>query len=110
MNVIVNREELFELRMIEGLLEKLELFYKVIGLYFLFLYRMDRRSEVIYWECVWEEFIDKIYNVLRKDMKKFKRICSVCFKDFFWNYDYVICDLCFYKRFCRRYGDEDFNY
>ncbi|MCY9020144.1 helicase [Priestia megaterium] len=109
MNTIVNREELPEPRMIEGSLEKLELSYKAIGLHLLFLYRMDRRPEAIYWERVREELTDKIHNVLRKDMKKFKRTCSTCAKDLPWNHDHAICDSCFHKRFRRRYGDDDFN-
>jgi ATP-dependent RNA helicase SUPV3L1/SUV3 len=109
MNAIVNREELPEPRMIEGSLEKLELSYKAIGLHLLFLYRMDRRPEAIYWERVREELTDKIHNVLRKDMKKFKRTCSTCSKDLPWNHDHAICDSCFHKRFRRRYGDDDFN-
>ena len=110
MNAIVNREELPEPRMIEGSLEKLELSYKAIGLHLLFLYRMDRRPEAIYWERVREELTDKIHNVLRKDMKKFKRTCSTCAKELPWNHDHAICDSCFHKRFRRRHGDGyDFN-
>ncbi|WP_155010168.1 helicase-related protein [Priestia megaterium] len=110
MNAIVNREELPEPRIIEGSLEKLELSYKAIGLHLLFLYRMDRRPEAIYWERVREELTNKIHDVLRKDMKKFKRTCSACSKDLPWNHDHAICDSCFHKRFRRRHGDDDFNY
>ncbi len=70
MNTIVNREELLEPRMIEGSMEKLELSYKAIGLHLLFLYRMDRRPEAIYWERVREELTDKIHYVLRKGYEK----------------------------------------
>lgn len=82
MNAIVNREELPEPRIIEGSLEKLELSYKAIGLHLLFLYRMDRRPEAIYWERVREELTDKIHNVLRKDMKNLKERAVLVLKTF----------------------------
>jgi len=103
LNALVEKEELPEPKIEEGSLEKLELSYKAIGLHLLFLYRLDKRIEAIYWERMREDLSDKIHDVLKKDMKEYKKRCTSCSKELAWNHEHAICDSCFRRRYINRY-------
>ena len=105
LNALVEKEELPEPKIEEGSLEKLELSYKAIGLHLLFLYRLDKRTEAIYWERMRENLSDKIHEVLKKDMKEYKKRCTSCSKELAWNHEHAICDSCFRRRYSNRYYD-----
>ena len=49
-----------------GNLEEFELSYKAIGLHLLFLYRMDRRTEAVYWERVREKISNGVHEQLKR--------------------------------------------
>lgn len=85
-------------------LEDLELSYKAIGLHLLFLYRLDRRTEALYWERVREEISDQVHETLKKDLKKFTKKCKQCGRNLSWESPFQICDACYAKR--NRYSKE----
>ncbi|MFP3726532.1 helicase-related protein [Priestia filamentosa] len=110
MNAIVAGVELPEPKIQEGSLEKLELSYKAVGLHIMFLYRLEKSTEALYWERVREEISDKIHEVLKKDIKTYKKRCSNCSKELSWNHEHAICDACFRKRAQRQYYRDYHNY
>jgi len=99
---IVQGRELAEPVVKEGSLEELELSYKAIGLHLLFLYRLDKRTEAIYWERLRLEISDKVQERLKTDIKKFVKKCRNCGKKMPWDHPFPTCDACYrtkYKRF-----------
>jgi ATP-dependent RNA helicase SUPV3L1/SUV3 len=90
----------------EGSLEELELTYKAVGLQLLFLYRLNERTEAIYWERLREEISDKVQERLKTDIKKFVKKCKNCGKKLPWDHSFPICDACHAARY-RRYWNED---
>ncbi|MGG0284469.1 helicase-related protein [Peribacillus butanolivorans] len=78
-------------------LEELELSYKAIGLHLLFLYRMGRRTEAIYWERVREEISDGVHDQLKDEMINYQRKCKRCGKKLPDSLRFQICDACYHK-------------
>ncbi|MFF2288891.1 helicase-related protein [Peribacillus butanolivorans] len=78
-------------------LEELELSYKAIGLHLLFLYRMGRRTEAIYWERVREEISDGVHNQLKDEMINYQKKCKRCGKKLPDSLRFQICDACYHK-------------
>jgi ATP-dependent RNA helicase SUPV3L1/SUV3 len=91
---IINNEDLPEPFIKKRTLEDLELSYKKLGLHLLFLYRLDRRTEAIYWERVRNELSDEVHEKLQTDVGSFAKRCRVCGRHLPWNYDFPICDHC----------------
>ncbi|WCK52598.1 DEAD/DEAH box helicase [Aneurinibacillus sp. Ricciae_BoGa-3] len=106
MMAIVRHEELPEPKTEHGSLEELELSYKVVGLHLLFLYKLDKQTKAHYWERVREQISDEIHELLRKDMKRFKKTCKYCGCELSWDYPYSMCNKCHNQRQRRRYFDD----
>ncbi|MGO4886819.1 helicase-related protein [Anaerobacillus sp. MEB173] len=102
MVAIVRGKVLPEPEVIRESLEDLELSYKAIGLHLLFLYRLDRRTEAIYWERLREKLSDEIHELLKTDVGNFTKKCKHCEKSLPWDYRYSICDRCYYMRHRRK--------
>ncbi|MFC3885966.1 helicase-related protein [Bacillus songklensis] len=103
MFAIVNKRELPEPPIKRESLEELELSYKAVGLHLLFLYRLDQRTEAIYWERVREEISDEIHEILKTGVKSLKKKCRKCGKSLAWDFSFQICDDCHTARYRRRY-------
>lgn len=84
-------------------LEELELTYKAIGLHLLFLYRLEKQTEAIYWERVREDVSNQVHERLKTDIKKFTKKCKSCGKILPWESQYQICDACHTSRYRHKY-------
>ena len=104
MHAIIAGEELPEPRIKNRNLEDLELTYKAIGLHLLFLYRLDRRTEAIYWERIRESISDKVHDRLRTDVKNMAKKCKSCAKKLPWDLKFQICDACYERKYRRSYS------
>ncbi|SEM13336.1 ATP-dependent RNA helicase SUPV3L1/SUV3 [Mesobacillus persicus] len=82
-------------------LEDFELSYKAIGLHLLFLYRMGRRTEAVYWERVRTEISDEVHDSLRDEVENFRKKCKRCGKPLPEDSSFPICDPCFHGKFRR---------
>jgi ATP-dependent RNA helicase SUPV3L1/SUV3 len=98
---IINNEDLPEPFIKKRTLEDLELSYKKLGLHLLFLYRLERRTEAIYWERVRDELSDEVHEKLQTDVGSFSKRCRSCGRHLPWNYDFAICDHCHAARYKR---------
>lgn len=103
MSALVEGRDLPEPILKEGSLEELELTYKAIGLQLLFLYRLDERTEALYWERLREEISDKVQERLKTDIKKFVKKCKNCGKKLLWDHSFPICDACHTARYRRNW-------
>lgn len=101
MVAIIQGKELPEPKIKRRTLEDLELTYKAIGLHLLFLYRLNERTEVIYWERLREEISDEVHERLKTDVKKMTKKCRNCQKNLPLNFSYQICDSCHSARYRR---------
>lgn len=110
MFAIVKDQELPEPEMKKKSLEELELTYKSIGLHLLFLYRLDRRTEALYWERVREEISDQVHEKLKTDVKNFTKKCKNCGRKIPWESSFQICDSCHSARYRKRFDDDFSNF
>lgn len=94
MYAIIEGHDLPEPQIKERNLEELELTYKAIGLHLLFLYRLDRRTEAVYWERVRVEISDQVHERLKTDVKNIAKKCRRCGKKLSWDDKFQICDEC----------------
>ncbi|MDM5212611.1 helicase-related protein [Peribacillus sp. NJ4] len=78
-------------------LEELELSYKAIGLHLLFLYRMGKRTEAVYWERIREEISDGVHDQLKDEMLNYQKKCKRCGKRLPNDSRFQICDACYHK-------------
>ncbi|MBY0120422.1 DEAD/DEAH box helicase [Bacillus sp. S/N-304-OC-R1] len=104
MLAIIAGEDLPEPRIKNRNLEELELTYKAIGLHLLFLYRLDRRTEALYWERVREQISDKVHDRLRTDIKNMSKKCKSCGRKLPWDLRFQICDQCHERKYRRSYS------
>ena len=81
-----------------GNLEEFELSYKAIGLHLLFLYRMDRRTEAVYWERVREKISNGVHEQLKDEVINYQKKCKRCGKKLPDESRFPICDACFHNR------------
>jgi len=95
---IVGGYELPEPRIKKRTLEELELSYKAIGLHLLFLYRLNKRTDAVYWERIREEISLLVHEKLKTEVKNMQKKCRQCGKTLPWDHRYPICDSCFAKR------------
>ncbi|WP_100407936.1 helicase-related protein [Bacillus solitudinis] len=102
MKAIVTRNELPEPQLKKGSLEDLELSYKAVGLHLLFLYRLEQRTEALYWERVREEMSDVIHDFLKNDLRLLTKKCKHCGKKLSWEHSYSICDFCHSNRYRKK--------
>ncbi|TCJ03442.1 helicase-related protein [Cytobacillus praedii] len=105
MYAILNNADLPEPRIKKRNLEELELSYKAIGLHLLFLYRLDQRTEALYWERLREEISDHVHERLRTDVKNMAKKCRRCGRKLPWEHEFQICDECHMNQSRRRYGE-----
>ncbi|SFA90608.1 MULTISPECIES: DEAD/DEAH box helicase [unclassified Bacillus (in: firmicutes)] len=84
-------------------LEEMELTYKAIGLHLLFLYRLEKQTEAIYWERVRLEISDGVHEHLNTEVKNLKKTCRNCGKKLSWESSFAICDACHANRARRNY-------
>ncbi|MDQ0257909.1 ATP-dependent RNA helicase SUPV3L1/SUV3 [Evansella vedderi] len=101
METIVKGKELPEPIIKGDSLEDLELSYKAIGLHLLFLYRLGKRTEAIYWERLREEISDDVHEALKTNVKRAKK-CKKCGRKLPWEFNFPICDACHHTRVRRR--------
>lgn len=90
----VHNEDLPEPSIRKRTLEDLELTYKSVGLHLLFLYRLDQRTEALYWERVRDELGTMVHEKLKTDVQKMTKKCRRCGKKLSWEHPYPICDEC----------------
>ncbi|MDQ0216006.1 ATP-dependent RNA helicase SUPV3L1/SUV3 [Oikeobacillus pervagus] len=98
---IVSETELPEPSIKTATLSELELSYKAIGLHLLFLYRLDRRTEAIYWERIRDEISERANESLKNEIKNYKKTCRHCGKQLSINFPYAICNDCHSIRYQR---------
>ncbi|MBU8878395.1 RNA helicase [Bacillus sp. FJAT-29790] len=103
MRAIIEGDELPEPSIKKRNLEELELSYKAIGLHLLFLYRLEQRTEAIYWERVREEISDQVHERLKTDVKNMSKKCRRCGKKLPWDHEFPICNDCHSAQFRRNY-------
>jgi ATP-dependent RNA helicase SUPV3L1/SUV3 len=96
---IVLGNELPEPKIKQRTLEDLELSYKAIGLHLLFLYRLNKQTEAIYWERLREEISLLVHEKLKTEVKDMKKKCRQCNKKLPWDHRFQICDSCYSHRF-----------
>ncbi|MGE7780275.1 DEAD/DEAH box helicase [Peribacillus sp. NPDC097264] len=78
-------------------LEELELSYKAIGLHLLFLYRMGKRTEAVYWERVREEISNGVHDQLKDEIINYQKKCKRCGKQLPDTSRFQICDACYHN-------------
>ncbi|MFJ7975720.1 DEAD/DEAH box helicase [Peribacillus sp. JNUCC 23] len=76
-------------------LEEHELSYKAIGLHLLFLYRLDRGTEAVYWERVREEISDGVQDHLKDEVINYQKKCKRCGKKLPDDSRFPICEACY---------------
>jgi ATP-dependent RNA helicase SUPV3L1/SUV3 len=96
---IVAGNELPEPKIKKRTLEDLELSYKAIGLHLLFLYRLNKPTDAVYWERLREEISLLVHEKLKTDVKNMQKRCRQCNKKLDWNHRYPICDSCHAHRY-----------
>lgn len=104
MIAVINGDDLPEPSIKNRTLEELELTYKAIGLHLLFLYRLDRRTEAVYWERVREQISDKVHDRLKTDVKKMSKKCRSCGRKLPWDLKFQICDECHERKYRKNYS------
>lgn len=104
MEAIIKGEEMPEPEVKNGDLEELELSYKAIGLHLLFLYKLEQRTEAVYWERVREGISDEVHERLKTDVKSFTKKCKNCRKNLPWDHSFPICDACHAAKYRRPRG------
>lgn len=85
-----------------GNLEEFELSYKAIGLHLLFLYRMERKTEAIYWERVREEISNGVHEQLKDEVINYQKKCKRCGKKLPDESRFPICEACYHSRYHHR--------
>ncbi|OLO26514.1 RNA helicase [Alkalihalophilus pseudofirmus] len=101
MSAIIKGEELPEPIIKKGSLEEVELSYKAVGLHLLFLYRLDRRTEALYWERVREEISDDVHERLKTDVRNMSKQCKKCGTKLELDFSFPICEDCYSSRYKR---------
>lgn len=94
MKAIAENRELPEPLISTKNLEELELSYKAIGLHLLFLYRLDRRTEAIYWERVQKEISNGVHDHLKGVVVNYQKKCKRCGKILSDDSQFSICEDC----------------
>jgi ATP-dependent RNA helicase SUPV3L1/SUV3 len=102
MMAIIRGEELPEPQIVKGTLEELELSYKSIGLHLLFLYRLEKRTEAIYWERIRQEISDGVHDFLKNNVRNLSKQCKYCGKNMSWEHEFSMCDDCHVLRYRQR--------
>lgn len=104
MQAIVNGRDLPEPIMKTGTLEDLELSYKAIGLHLLFLYRLGRQTEAIYWERLRQTISDEVHKHLQAGETGKAKRCKRCGEKLASHFQYPICDDCHASKRKKKYN------
>lgn len=96
MKAIAEDKELPEPIITTKNLEDLELSYKAIGLHLLFLYRLDRKTEALYWERVRVEISNGVHDHLKGVVIDNQKKCKLCGKKLPGKFRFSICDDCYH--------------
>ncbi|OCA85022.1 RNA helicase [Bacillus wudalianchiensis] len=104
MQALVNGMDLPEPIVKRGNLEDLELSYKAIGLHLLFLYRLGRQTEAIYWERLRHMISDEVHKHLQSGETGKGKTCRMCGKKLPSHFRYQICDDCHVSKQKKKYG------
>ncbi|WP_445491293.1 helicase-related protein [Niallia sp. 03133] len=96
MEAIVENLELPEPFIKESSLEEMELTYKSVGVHLLFLYKLGKRTEALYWERVREEISSKIHEHLKAGIPSRQKVCRVCGLSLPARFNYQVCNDCYY--------------
>lgn len=102
MIAVAQGKQLPEPKVTGSSLEELELSYKAVGLHLLFLYRLGKKTEAIYWERLRQEISDAVHEALNNDVKTFTKKCNRCGTALAYNFRYPVCNRCFAAREKRR--------
>ncbi|WP_059170697.1 helicase-related protein [Bacillus sp. FJAT-27445] len=94
MEAIAEGRELPEPQLKNRSLEEIELTYKAIGLHLLFLYKLGKRTEAVYWERIREQVSDRVHEELKNVSKNQAKKCRNCRKSLPADFAYPICDNC----------------
>jgi ATP-dependent RNA helicase SUPV3L1/SUV3 len=98
-DAIVDRKTLPEPKIKKRTLEDLELSYKAVGLHLLFLYRLNKRIDAVYWERLREKISDEVHEKLKTEVKNIKKRCRNCNKTLSWDHKFPICQACYERRY-----------
>ncbi|WP_203362614.1 DEAD/DEAH box helicase [Bacillus sp. REN10] len=98
MKAIVEGAELPEPKWTPNSLEELELAYKAIGLHLLFLYKLNKPTEAIYWERMREEISEQVHEKLQTEVKNIHKTCRKCQRRLPADFRFPICDSCHQSR------------
>ncbi|WP_338754426.1 helicase-related protein [Bacillus sp. FJAT-52991] len=98
MKAIVEGTELPEPKWKTSSLEELELAYKAIGLHLLFLYKLNKQTEAIYWERMREEISERVHEQLQTEVKNIHKTCRKCQRKLPADFRFAICDSCHQSR------------
>ncbi|MBM4761920.1 DEAD/DEAH box helicase [Bacillus sp. B15-48] len=79
-------------------LEDFELSYKALGLHLLFLYKLGKKTEAVYWERVREEISDSVHDQLKDEVENFRKKCRKCGEWLADDSTFTICDRCYFRR------------
>ncbi|WP_421385081.1 DEAD/DEAH box helicase [Bacillus salacetis] len=102
MDAIISGAELPEPRLKRKNLEQQEVAYKAVGLHLLFLYRLGRGTEAIYWERLREDIADGVHESLDTEVSSMTLKCKRCGKRLPSGFKFPICDSCHYSRARKR--------
>ncbi|PAQ15449.1 RNA helicase [Bacillaceae bacterium SAOS 7] len=98
MKAIVEGTELPEPKWKTNSLEELELAYKALGLHLLFLYKLNKSTEAIYWERMREEISERVHEQLQTEVKHIHKTCRKCQRRLPADFRFPICDSCHQSR------------
>lgn len=107
MHAIVKGIDLPEPKIKRNNLEELEGSYKALGLHLLFMYRLGKRTEALYWERVRLQLSDDVHEQLKTDVRKIKKKCKRCGGHLPLEFGYPICDSCHWSQRGRK---KQYNY
>lgn len=95
---LIKDEELPEPIIKNKNLEQQEVSYKAVGLHLLFLYRIGRKTEAIYWERLREDIANGVHESLSTEVSSISRSCKKCGRRLPPGFRFPICDSCHYSR------------
>ncbi|WP_345840699.1 helicase-related protein [Bacillus sp. P14.5] len=102
MDALISGNDLPEPKFKRKNLEQQEVAYKAVGLHLLFLYRLGRGTEAIYWERLRQDIADGVHESLNTEVSTITQKCKKCGKRLPAGFKFPICDSCHYSRVRKR--------
>jgi ATP-dependent RNA helicase SUPV3L1/SUV3 len=87
-------------------LDALERYYRALNLYYAWNLAFGLPFDLQWVQAERARTAEDIHQVLKNDMKKFRKKCSACGKPMPWNAIHGLCDPCFSKRYSFYWDDE----